>query len=75
MAVFTPVSRPDLEHWLAGFELGALVSHEGISSGIENTNYFVTSVAPGTTQPLELVLTIIEDSTEPSVFVDRKSVV
>ena len=41
MAVFTPVSRTELEHWLAGFDLGALVSHEGIASGIENTNYFV----------------------------------
>lgn len=41
MAVFTPVSRPDLEHWLAGYDLGDLVLHEGIASGIENTNYFV----------------------------------
>ena len=54
MAVFTPVSRPELEHWLAGYDLGALISHEGIASGIENTNYFVD------TERGRFVLTLFE---------------
>lgn len=54
MAVFTPVSRPELEHWLAGYDLGALRAHEGIASGIENTNYFVD------TERGRFVLTLFE---------------
>ena len=41
MAVFTPVSGQALEHWLAGFDLGALRDLQGIASGIENSNFFV----------------------------------
>jgi homoserine kinase type II len=41
MAVFTPVSRSELERWLAGYDLGELRTHEGIASGIENSNFFV----------------------------------
>ncbi len=54
MAVFTPVTREQAERWLARFDLGALVEFEGIASGIENTNFFVT------TQRGRYVLTLFE---------------
>ncbi len=41
MAVFTSVSPDELQPWLHQFQVGTLQSLEGISAGIENTNYFV----------------------------------
>lgn len=54
MAVFTEVSHDEARAFVAPFELGQLVSLKGITSGIENTNYFLT-----TTQG-EFVLTLFE---------------
>ncbi|MCD6674675.1 MAG: homoserine kinase [Burkholderiaceae bacterium] len=45
MAVFTFVSRDALARWLARYDIGDLVEHEGIASGIENSNWFVTTTA------------------------------
>jgi len=54
MAVFTPVSLADLSPWLLQFPLGRAHTIEGISSGIENSNFFIT------TDSGEFVLTIFE---------------
>ncbi|QXI38596.1 homoserine kinase [Pseudomonas xantholysinigenes] len=54
MSVFTPVSRPELETFLAPYELGRLLDFQGIAAGTENSNFFV-SLEKG-----EFVLTLIE---------------
>jgi homoserine kinase type II len=57
MAVFTPVSLDDLQQWLTQFSLGKPLAVKGISSGIENSNFFLT------TETGEHVLTIFEKLT------------
>ncbi len=54
MAVFTPVSDTDAHTLLTRYALGELVSLKGITAGIENTNYFLTTTRG------EYVLTIFE---------------
>lgn len=43
MAVFTEVSPQEAAGLLSDLDLGALLSMQGCASGIENTNYFVSS--------------------------------
>ncbi len=57
MAVFTPVSLQELTPWISAFSLGLAKRIEGISSGIENSNFFVF------TETGEYVLTLFEKLT------------
>lgn len=54
MSVYTVVTPEQLKRFLAGYDLGELEQFVGISNGIENTNYFVT------TSHGEYVLTLFE---------------
>jgi homoserine kinase type II len=55
MAVFTPVTLDDIRQWITQFPLGKAVALKGIASGIENSNFFLTTEAG------EHVLTIFEN--------------
>ena len=54
MSVFTTVGRAELDAFLLHYPAGSVTSYEGISDGIENTNYFVT------TEKKQMVLTLFE---------------
>ncbi|KVK74878.1 homoserine kinase [Burkholderia cepacia] len=57
MAVFTAVSDSDLAQWMRHYELGDVLAFRGIPSGIENSNFFLTTTRG------EYVLTIFEKLT------------
>jgi homoserine kinase type II len=57
MAVFTAVNETDLAHWMRHYDLGEVVDFRGIPSGIENSNFFLTTTRGA------YVLTIFEKLT------------
>lgn len=60
MACYTALSHQQIAHFLTAYDLGKLVSYQGISGGIENTNYFVT-IKKDNLPEEEYVLTLFED--------------
>lgn len=55
MAVYTSLSESDMRALVADYYLGELVSFQGISGGVENTNYFLTTTTG------KYVLTLFEE--------------
>ena len=43
MAVYTSITKEELKEFLSDFDVGVLQSFDGISSGVTNTNYLVTT--------------------------------
>ncbi|MFO1281122.1 MAG: homoserine kinase [Burkholderiales bacterium] len=43
MSVYTTVTADDLDAWLTRYGVGTRTAHEPIASGIENTNYYLTT--------------------------------
>jgi len=58
MAVFTTVSPDEIASWLLDYDLGEMRELRGIASGIENSNFFLTTEREDGTH--EYVLTIFE---------------
>jgi homoserine kinase type II len=59
MAVYTEVSDEELEEFVAGYDIGELVSFKGIAEGVENTNYLLQ------TEQGTYILTLYEKRTKP----------
>ncbi len=81
MSVFTSVNTQQLTEWLKQYAIGEVVEIKGISAGITNTNYFVTTEVKAETTVDETqaksglnryVLTLFEHNTmdELPFFVD-----
>lgn len=61
MSVYTVIEQAELESFLEDYDVGTLSSYQGISAGIENTNYFVNTEKNG--EQHQFVLTVFEHHT------------
>lgn len=61
MSVYTTISESLLTDFLTHYSIGKWKEYQGISAGIENTNYFLT------TEQGEYVLTIFEHHSQPDL--------
>ncbi len=59
MAVYTSVKESEIELFLKQYNLGSLISYEGILEGIENTNYKIN------TNEGSFILTLFEKRVDP----------
>ena len=60
MAVYTDVADDELADFLAGYDLGRLMSIKGIAEGVENSNYFLHTEAG------VFILTLYEKRVNPA---------
>lgn len=69
MSVYTQLSAEDIRDFLNLYDLGDYRDHQGISAGVENTNYFVTTEHSG--EERQFVLTLFEhhNTSEVETFI------
>ncbi|WP_421724579.1 homoserine kinase [Bauldia sp.] len=60
MAVYTDFSDEELEHFIQGYNLGAVLSVKGIAEGVENSNYLLVTEAG------QFILTLYEKRVKPA---------
>ncbi len=60
MAVYTSVTKSEIESYIMDYDIGKLISFEGIVEGIENTNFKIV------TQKGEYILTLFEKRVDPN---------
>ena len=60
MAVYTSLERGEVEVLLQGYDLGAYVAHEGITEGVENSNFLLL------TERGRHILTVYERRVDPA---------
>lgn len=65
MSVYTEISNENAELLLAHYKIGKLVALEPISAGLENTNYFLTTLKNNT--HYQWVITLIEQVSDVTV--------
>ena len=66
MAVYTHVNDTELAGFLEGYDLGELISFEGITEGVENSNYCLrTKQGSPHTDERRYILTLYEKRVEP----------
>ena len=58
MAVYTKLSKNEMEGFFSKYNLGKLINYKGIEEGIENTNYFIK------TEKGQFILTLYEKRVE-----------
>ena len=60
MAVYTEVSDEDLDRFVAGYDIGAVLSCKGIAEGVENSNFLLHTEAGN------FILTLYEKRVDPN---------
>lgn len=73
MSVFTPLNKAQIQTILEDYELGSLLSFQGVEEGVENSNFFISTIAPAASTNTidEFVLTLFEtlDKSELDFFI------
>jgi len=60
MAVFTPLSKEQIENFLLSYSVGKLISFQGILQGVDNTNYKIQTTTG------QYILTVFESRINPN---------
>lgn len=73
MSVFTPLDKPQIQAIVEDYGLGSLLSFQGVEEGVENSNFFISTIAPTADKNTidEFVLTLFEtlDKSELDFFI------